>query len=63
MRIEKCTLEDIPQLAVLNKQLIDDEKSDNRVHDNHTQSGYASENNETSWINADSVEITLSLCS
>lgn len=29
MRIEKCTLEDIPQLAVLNKQLIDDEKSDN----------------------------------
>lgn len=29
MIIQKCTLEDVPQLAVLNKQLIDDEKSTN----------------------------------
>lgn len=29
MMIKKCTLEDISQLAILNKQLIDDEKSDN----------------------------------
>lgn len=29
MEIKKCTLEDVAKLAVLNKQLIDDEKSDN----------------------------------
>lgn len=29
MEIKKCTLEDVPQLAVLNKQLIEDEKSNN----------------------------------
>ena len=29
MEIKKCTLKDIAQLAILNKQLIDDEKSDN----------------------------------
>lgn len=29
MKIKKCTLEDIAQLALLNKQLIEDEKSDN----------------------------------
>lgn len=29
MEIKKCTLEDVPQLALLNKQLIEDEKSDN----------------------------------
>ena len=29
MKIEKCTLKDVNQLALLNKQLIDDEKSDN----------------------------------
>lgn len=29
MKIKKCTLEDTAWLAVLNKQLIDDEKSDN----------------------------------
>ena len=29
MKIEKCTLEDVSQLAILNKQLIDDEKSNN----------------------------------
>lgn len=32
MKIEKCTLTDIHQLAVLNKQLIDDEKSDNPMN-------------------------------
>lgn len=29
MQIVKCTMEDVPKLALLNKQLIDDEKSDN----------------------------------
>lgn len=29
MKIRKCTLKDISQLAILNKQLIEDEKSDN----------------------------------
>ena len=29
MEIKKCTLGDVPQLAVLNKQLIEDEKSNN----------------------------------
>lgn len=29
MRIRKCTMDDISQLAILNKQLIEDEKSDN----------------------------------
>ena len=29
MKIKKCVMEDIPQLAMLNKQLIEDEKSDN----------------------------------
>ena len=29
MEIKKCTLEDVPQLAILNKQLIEDEKSNN----------------------------------
>lgn len=32
MKIEKCTLKDISQLASLNKQLIDDEKSDNSMN-------------------------------
>lgn len=32
MKIQKCTLEDTPQLALLNKQLIDDEKSDNSMN-------------------------------
>lgn len=32
MEIKKCTLEDVPQLAVLNKQLIDDEKSNNPMN-------------------------------
>ena len=29
MQIQKCTLEDVPLLAQMNKQLIDDEKSTN----------------------------------
>lgn len=29
MQIQECTVKDVPKLAVLNKQLIDDEKSDN----------------------------------
>lgn len=32
MEIKKCTLEDVPQLAVLNKHLIDDEKSNNPMN-------------------------------
>lgn len=31
MEIVKCTMKDVPKLALLNKQLIDDEKSDNRM--------------------------------
>lgn len=29
--IQKCTLEDVPQLALLNKRLIEDEKSNNSM--------------------------------
>ena len=29
MQLQKCTMIDVPKLALLNKQLIDDEKSDN----------------------------------
>ena len=29
MQIQECTIADVPKLAALNKQLIDDEKSDN----------------------------------
>lgn len=32
MRIQKCTIADVPILAKLNKQLIDDEKSDNSMN-------------------------------
>lgn len=32
MNIKKCTLDDISKLAILNKQLIDDEKSDNPMN-------------------------------
>lgn len=31
MQIQECTIADVPKLAVLNKQLIDDEKSDNSM--------------------------------
>lgn len=31
MEIKKCTITDIEQLAILNKQLIEDEKSDNKM--------------------------------
>lgn len=32
MIVQKCTLEDISTLSILNKQLIDDEKSDNPMN-------------------------------
>ena len=32
MQIQKCTMRDVPKLALLNKQLIDDEKSDNAMN-------------------------------
>ena len=32
MKIQKCTLADVGELAILNKQLIDDEKSDNPMN-------------------------------
>lgn len=35
MRIQKCTIADVPKLALLNKQLIDDEKSDNSMCPKH----------------------------
>ena len=31
MDIQKCSLDDVERLAVLNKQLIEDEKSDNTM--------------------------------
>ena len=32
MIIKKCTIEDVVKLAELNKQLIEDEKSDNKMN-------------------------------
>lgn len=32
MKIQKCTVADVGELAILNKQLIDDEKSDNPMN-------------------------------
>ena len=32
MQIQKCTMEDVAKLALLNKQLIEDEKSDNAMN-------------------------------
>lgn len=32
MQLQKCTMKDVPKLALLNKQLIDDEKSDNPMN-------------------------------
>lgn len=32
MQLQKCTMADVPKLALLNKQLIDDEKSDNPMN-------------------------------
>ena len=32
MRIKKCSVEDVDRLAELNKQLIEDEKSDNKMN-------------------------------
>ena len=37
MEIKKCTLEDVPQLAILNKQLIEDEKSNNPMSINELE--------------------------
>ena len=38
MQIQKCTMEDVSKLALLNKQLIDDEKSDNPMNLNELES-------------------------
>ena len=38
MQIQKCTMIDVPKLAQLNKQLIDDEKSDNPMNINELES-------------------------
>lgn len=37
IKIRKCTLDDVPQLALLNKQLIDDEKSNNSMNVNELE--------------------------
>ena len=37
MQIQKCTIADVPKLAILNKQLIDDEKSDNPMNINELE--------------------------
>lgn len=37
IKIRKCTLDDVPQLALLNKQLIDDEKSHNSMNVNELE--------------------------
>lgn len=38
MQIQECTITDVAKLAVLNKQLIDDEKSDNPMNINELES-------------------------
>lgn len=38
MRIKKCSVEDVDRLAELNKQLIEDEKSDNKMNLNELKS-------------------------
>ena len=38
MQLQKCTMIDVPKLALLNKQLIDDEKSDNPMNINELES-------------------------
>lgn len=38
MQIQKCTMMDVPKLALLNKQLIEDEKSDNLMNINELES-------------------------
>ena len=38
MQIQKCTMIDVLKLALLNKQLIDDEKSDNAMNINELES-------------------------
>ena len=38
MRIKKCSIEDVDRLAKLNKQLIEDEKSDNKMDLNELKS-------------------------
>ena len=38
MQIQKCTMIDVPKLALLNKQLIEDEKSDNFMNINELES-------------------------
>lgn len=37
MQLQKCTIKDVPKLALLNKQLIDDEKSDNVMNINELE--------------------------
>ena len=37
MQLQKCTMIDVPKLALLNKQLIDDEKSDNPMNINELE--------------------------
>lgn len=37
MQIQECTMTDVPKLAQLNKQLIDDEKSDNPMNLNELE--------------------------
>lgn len=38
MQIQKCTMMDVPKLALLNKQLIEDEKGDNLMNINELES-------------------------
>ena len=38
MQLQKCTMRDVAKLALLNKQLIDDEKSDNAMTINELES-------------------------
>lgn len=38
MQLQKCTMKDVSELAVLNKQLIDDEKSNNVMNINELES-------------------------
>ena len=38
MQLQKCTVRDVSKLALLNKQLIDDEKSNNAMNINELES-------------------------
>lgn len=64
MRIIKCSQDDIPQLAVFNKQLIEDEKSDNPMSVKELESrmdGFLKTEYDAYFFEADSVIVGYAL--